>query len=213
VEDSLSGRNYHLNRREYDNRAIELQSKPVKITFVSTAKCNITCTFCNQYTQRVEGLAPRKETKEEVLALIPYLSVLNWQGGECFLDPYFMKFLRTFNPGDNPNLRLGVPTNGMLAGAEVARCMDKFNGLGIVFSIDSFIPETYEKLRFGAKFDQVMENLRRFYGTGQERPGQVGAGAKLHHEVQFSGTYPHAGICRPGRSECQFFAGPGLAPQ
>jgi MoaA/NifB/PqqE/SkfB family radical SAM enzyme len=91
------------------DRTVVLQSKPVKITFVSTAKCNITCTFCNQYTQRVEGLAPRKATKEEVLALIPYLSVLNWQGGECFLDPYFMKFLRTFNPGDNPNLSLGMP--------------------------------------------------------------------------------------------------------
>jgi MoaA/NifB/PqqE/SkfB family radical SAM enzyme len=170
VEDSLSGSNYHLNRREYDNRAVELQSKPVKITFVSTAKCNITCTFCNQYTQRVEGLAPRRATKEEVLALMPYLAVLNWQGGECFLDPYFMKFLRTFNPGDNPNLRLGIPTNGMLAGAEVAECMEKFNGLGIVFSIDSFTPETYEKLRVGAKFDQVMGNLRRLTEVCRKGP-------------------------------------------
>jgi hypothetical protein len=102
----------------------------------------------------------------------------------------------------------------MLAGAEVAKCMEKFNGLGIVFSIDSFIPETYEKLRFGAKFDQVMENLRRIMELTQEPTLQESVqGAKLHHEVQFSGTYPHAGICAPARSECQFFAGPGLAPQ
>jgi SAM-dependent methyltransferase len=48
--------------------------------------------------------------------------------------------------------------------------MDKFNGLGIVFSIDSFTPETYEQLRVGAKFEKVMGNLRRLTEVCRKGP-------------------------------------------
>jgi MoaA/NifB/PqqE/SkfB family radical SAM enzyme len=162
-KDTLSGQNYLLNVEEFQSGTLELQSKPTIITYVGAVNCNLKCTFCNQYTQHLERLNQAKKSSEEIIALIPYLLNLAWQGGECFLDEEFKRFFYGFKRDLNPNLHLNIVTNGMLADKKVFDTLvGNFSRYSIAFSIDSFEKNKYELLRSGSQYNRVFSNLKLF---------------------------------------------------
>jgi radical SAM protein with 4Fe4S-binding SPASM domain len=158
--DTPAMRNLKQSYDEYEHQVAKVDCLPTSLTMVSTAACNIDCTFCNQTPQRVAHLRLGNDIVDGILTIAPRLTHLAWQGGEAFLDVRFKKFVQNFNRDINPDLELHLVTNGMAAEGEFFdQCLEKFRKTYVTFSVDSFKKETYERLRRGSSYDRVMTNL------------------------------------------------------
>lgn len=145
---------------EYNADATRLTCTPPSVTIVTTAACNIDCTFCNQTPQRVDKMWLADPIVDEMISLTKGMTHLAWQGGEALLDKRFSKFLQTTSDTDKSQLVLHLVTNGLLATPDfIDTCVASFKQTVISFSIDSFEKETYERLRRGASYDKVMANF------------------------------------------------------
>ena len=134
------------------------------ISFISTADCNIDCPACSQNIVRVTKVQHRPETMTSVLAKAPYLSQLIWHGGEPYLIKRFREFIDNFNLHDNPNLAFGFTSNGTMITEQEAAKLKKFPRINASVSIDSFNPDTFQKIWAGASFDRVWQNVERLMG-------------------------------------------------
>jgi radical SAM protein with 4Fe4S-binding SPASM domain len=159
--DSVSGRNLVTSHAEYQRGASTVSARPSKITFIETSDCNIDCPGCSQNEVRLMRVQHRPQTNPDVLAQVPFLQELIWHGGEPYMMPPFRRFVEEFRGGKNPNLSFGFMSNGtMISAAEVTK-LENFERFNITISVDSFVKKTYEKMRAGAKYERVMENLFR----------------------------------------------------
>jgi len=95
---------------------------------------------------------------DEIKFLMPYMCSINWQGGEVLMLDYFEKlFIESLN---NDQLRQTIVTNGMLLNDRWIDLLTDSN-IELTISIDGFDKETYEKIRYGSKFDVLMKNLKK----------------------------------------------------
>lgn len=156
-----SGSNLALSYQEFCTGQVVLNSKPSKISFIETSDCNIDCPSCSQNEVRLVGVRHRPSTGTDVRNSIPFLQELIWHGGEPFLIPEFREFLKNYEITQNPNLSFGFMSNGTMITAAEAERLKKFDRFNVTISVDSFVRETYERMRAGAKYDRVMESLNR----------------------------------------------------
>lgn len=59
-------------------------------------------------------------------------------------------------------------TNGVLLDEKLARDLINSGLDNIFFSVDSINPEKYEQIRIGAKYENVIENIKRFTAINEE---------------------------------------------
>lgn len=137
--------------------------EPTMITMISTADCNIDCPHCSQNHQRPIGVQLRAEVVPEVLSKVPYLHAFTWQGGEPFLIKRFRDFVAEFDPALNPHLVFGFTSNGTMITSGELEKLKKFPRLNASISMDSFVKETFERLRRGARFETVLRNALRCF--------------------------------------------------
>lgn len=158
--DCASGANIALALKEYQAGKAVMTAKPCAIQASTTSDCNIDCPHCSQNDMRQAGVTLAPRVIDEILALVPHLQEFMWFGGEPYLIPRFRSFIDEFEPADNPNLCFGFTSNGtMLTPAEVDKLL-KFPRINAAVSVDSFVPETFERVRQGAKFERVLANLQ-----------------------------------------------------
>lgn len=160
IEESTSGQNILKAYEEYLGKAIELESRPTMLTYISTSDCNIDCPSCSQNQVRILGLRQKASTENDVLELVPYLYQLVWHGGEPFIIKNFQMFVKNFQQKDNPNLTFGFTTNGTLLNKDVLKKLKTFPRLNASISIDSFYKSTFDMIRTGADYRQTMANLK-----------------------------------------------------
>jgi MoaA/NifB/PqqE/SkfB family radical SAM enzyme len=98
-----------------------------------------------------------EKTIKETIRLFPYLEKVFYQGGEVFLSPYFEEILDKAML--YPNLRQDINTNGLLIDKRWAEKLVKVNA-NIIFSIDGVTKETYEHVRRGAKFENLLKSIQ-----------------------------------------------------
>jgi MoaA/NifB/PqqE/SkfB family radical SAM enzyme len=80
--------------------------------------------------------------------------------GEVFASPLLLDFLNNISTKDFPNLKIDLLSNGLLAQDRWHRLGDMQNHVTrITVSYDSPDPETYEKLRRGGKWNNLLRNL------------------------------------------------------
>lgn len=157
--------NIALNELEIIEKKVFLESKPRQLGVNLTHRCNIHCRMCF-YPQSPWDLP--ENTVREIKQLLPYLQRVFWQGGEPFVSPFFKEL---FAQGTlNPNLRQTIVTNGLLIDEEWA---DKFvtNRVSLVFSIDGITEQTYEYIRTGGRFAQVLHVLDILLEKRREHDG------------------------------------------
>ncbi|HVJ54196.1 MAG TPA: SPASM domain-containing protein [Aliidongia sp.] len=160
-----SGENLQLAYEEYRKGSLVQEAKPTMLTWSSTADCNIDCGYCSQNMYRAVKLQHRGETEDDVLALVPQLIYFSWAGGEPYFLKNFRKFIDEYVPGSNPNLTFGFTSNGTLLSEKELEKLNKFPRLSASFSIDSFSKDSFEKLRYGASYKRVIENILRAVAT------------------------------------------------
>lgn len=158
---SASGANLVAAHAEYRAGAETLQARPTMLSFISTADCNIDCPACSQNTVRLAKVQHRPETEAAVLALVPGLVQFIWHGGEPWLIRGLRSFVDGFRPEHNPHLAFGFTSNATLLDADELAKLERFPRINASLSVDSFVRETFERVRAGARFDTVLANVLR----------------------------------------------------
>jgi MoaA/NifB/PqqE/SkfB family radical SAM enzyme len=158
---SASARNLETAYDEFCAGATTLAAHPSKISFIETSDCNIDCPSCSQNEVRLNRIRHRPQTNPDVLSRVPLLQELIWHGGEPYMMPRFRRFIDEFDRDMNPNFSFGFMSNGTMITAAEAKKLEKFDRFNVTISIDSFVKESYERMRAGARYDRVMANLFR----------------------------------------------------
>lgn len=132
--------------------------------------CNLQCVMCSgrvssAIRQNREKLPPIKspyddEFVEQLKAFLPHLKTVSFFGGEPFLIDIYYKIWDQIVL-INPKIKIFVVTNGTIYNRRVELLLKKLN-FNITISIDSLEKEKFEKIRVGAQFENVMQNVEKF---------------------------------------------------
>lgn len=153
--------NLKLNQAEIEQGQTVLKSWPHRLMILLTTKCNLGCIMCHRVKTR-DHFTVTLEALKKIYDLLPYVNWLNWQGGEVFLVEHFKEvFLKI---SEYRHIYQNILTNGLLIDEEWARILNSSN-TAVTYSIDGVTKATYEKIRKGARFDDLVKscsNMGRF---------------------------------------------------
>lgn len=152
-------RNLETLRAEIARGETRLEAKPTVISLTPSHRCNIRCTHCYQESSRDLDLR-REEVTEEFFELTDTLTRLVAGGGEPFLLPIWRRFLAEFDHARNPYLDFATTTNATILTKDVEHALRGFKAVTLNVSMDG-TGEAFERVRRGAKFDEVAANVRR----------------------------------------------------
>jgi MoaA/NifB/PqqE/SkfB family radical SAM enzyme len=155
--------NLILNRSEYRQQHLYLQSWPRFLGVVLANSCNLDCPHCYQARNTDNLLRPAaigRELRREFAGFYPYLSTLRIQGGEPFACAGFDDLVEDVRRSVRRPI-LSISTNGTLIDERRSEQIVSTPFRTVTVSIDGATPATYARLRKGADLDQVLENLRR----------------------------------------------------
>lgn len=163
-QDSLFLENKKLNINEIKERKITLSSRLTSLICSLTNRCNLHCIMCD--TWRTPWEIP-PEIYKEVRSLMPYLEHVIWLGGEVFLSEYFGEILEETKK--YPYLHQRINTNGLFINEEWAEDLFK-NNIELIYSIDGATKQTYEYIRKGARFEDLINSLDIIKDTKRKYP-------------------------------------------
>lgn len=153
MEDRLFLENKKLNINEIKERKLTLSSKLTSLICSLTNRCNLHCIMCD--TWRMPWEMP-PEIYKEIRSLFPYLEHVIWLGGEVFFSKYFEEVLEETKK--YPHLKQRINTNGLFITQEWAQNLFQ-NNVELIYSIDGVTKETYEYIRKGARFEDLIKSL------------------------------------------------------
>ncbi len=155
--------------KEYIERKSKISSYPKILNIEPTNFCNLNCPICIDKSSREQGflgleLLQSLIDKNKEILRDQYI----WLhfAGEPLLHPKLPEIIKILK---NNGIRTRLSTNATLLDKDTSlRLMEA--GLDyIVFSVDGFRKETYEKIRRGADFDVVENNIFKFLDIKKEK--------------------------------------------
>jgi len=153
--------NIALNHLEAKLRVPTPRSLPRSLDIVLTKACNLNCTFCISSTlENARWL--EFEVYERIAAeLFPTASRLSiCSGGEPLLYPRIRDVLRI---ASDYGVKTLMVSNGMLLKEDVREWLVADQTLGIYYvSLDGSTKEVLERIRRGARFETIVENVTEF---------------------------------------------------
>lgn len=171
---------------------------PQRFAAEITAECNLACAMCHQPTmRRPKGKMPFelwKKCADQIAVAAPHTPCWFSFCGEPLLEPELL--LQMLAYGKSVGLQsLNLNTNGMLLTPELAEpILDSGVDL-IVFGIDGFSRDVYERIRIGGIRDQVYANVeyllqvRRTHRRGPEVMVQFIEMDENEHELEAFSAY------------------------
>ncbi|MFC1704332.1 radical SAM/SPASM domain-containing protein [Candidatus Omnitrophota bacterium] len=142
-------------------RGAKLDYMPIKIDIENVSRCNLNCDMC-----QISAFSNRKRAED--LSFVDFKRILDEQIGvyelklqgigEPFLQDDFIEMVRY---ATSKNIWVRTTTNATLLHKNdiYKKIIDVLVG-EIQFSIDGATKETYERIRRGAHFEQVVENCK-----------------------------------------------------
>jgi MoaA/NifB/PqqE/SkfB family radical SAM enzyme len=158
--------NKALNDLELAEERVILSSRPQRLVFETTNRCNLRCAMCGQSHRDFVGRDLQPEVFERTE---PYwdtthdASLFGW--GEPLMNKNLGRYFDQLAPRGP---RIFVLTNAMLLKQEM---IDRFLAGGLAFlnfSVDGAKAETYNRIRRGADFDTVIGNIRKVVAKKRE---------------------------------------------
>ena len=162
--------NLFLNELEIAQGKIQLKSNPRSMLVMLTNKCNLKCPMCATVHQSNHWEISDK-FRQYIIDNLLNLELITWQGGEVFLYKGFEELF--IEAGKNKYLKQIIITNALLIDDKWANLLSLANHLDLTISIDSIEKEIYEKLRFGAKFEQLLINLNNIKLSRQKNNSNI----------------------------------------
>lgn len=170
--------NLELNIREINEGKIILKSYPKRMIATLSTRCNSRCIMCEVVKKQWDM---PQTTMKEIESLLPYMQSVNWQGGEVFLLENFEKlFIESLK---NEHLHQTIVTNGMLLNDKWIDLLTEAN-IELTISVDGLDKEIYEKIRYGSKFDVLINNLNRLNDIRKKKNSRLSL--KMHTVVMRS---------------------------
>lgn len=149
-----------LFRKCVQNRSLDATNLPLEVYIEITDACNLRCIMCREHPT-LEGKF--KHLNHELLnKVLPFLKVAHsihpcgW--GEPLMYPNYAHLLMQLREV-NPHANLSFSSNGQLFNRELVNKIIDAKVNCITLSIDSAEPKTYEAIRRGASFEQLVRNI------------------------------------------------------
>ncbi|MBZ0153159.1 MAG: SPASM domain-containing protein [Planctomycetes bacterium] len=147
------------------------RAMPTWINLTSTTACNLKCFMCNQF---LDPNSPKEMLDEQIYEkvvreLYPYARTMQLSAfGEPLMTP---RMAQKLDDLERYGVKLEMVTNGTLMMREsrfreqLLRCLEL-----VTFSMDGATRATYNSVRTGADFDEVVHNITRFSERRLELP-------------------------------------------
>jgi MoaA/NifB/PqqE/SkfB family radical SAM enzyme len=154
--------NVHRRDDEFRRGAEQLASRPSRIDFGVTERCNLRCRHCLAFApQRTAAGTARTMTPwllDRLRGDLPHVAYsCIGDLGEALTSPMLFDLLAALR--GTPVVHL--LTNGLLLDAEVALRLTEAGVRSIMVSLDGATAVTSDAIRTGAAFERVVSNLRR----------------------------------------------------
>lgn len=148
--------NRRLSQFEVRNQTERVLSRPKRIYFEITRKCNLRCQMCPHSFLDLDRSDIELSLLDSIAEVLPYNEDMALFGcGESLTSPVFMQALSRLPKELNTRLI----TNGILLNEENARLLVQHQLSACTVSIDAAKPETYQFIHGVDKFHQVIENI------------------------------------------------------
>lgn len=170
--DSCFRNKVHKEFEIYHKKTI-IRSKPRSLGIVLTTKCNLKCIMCD-FGKDIWDIP--KRTLQEIVVWAPYLENISWQGGEVFLSDYFEEVFERLSI--YPQLSQSIITNGLLINERWARKLVRSN-VELWFSIDGATKKTYEYIRKGGRFEDLIKGIELINKYKKERNNNITSDFKM----------------------------------
>lgn len=162
----IKGLNVLLSYLEKKAGRSVVHSRPWKISLEVALSCNLRCITCNHATARFGGIMG-VETFERAKPVLALAKVVNEVGyGEPLLDRHFVDKLQYVK---GLGAAVSAYTNAMLLTPEMSQRLVALQLDQLTFSIDGATKDTFETIRQGADFGQVLENIRQLHRVKVQR--------------------------------------------
>lgn len=139
-----------------------IESGPKKLYVEPTMKCNLNCKMCvrNVLSEKIGNMS--LETYKRLLDVFSDLSLLNLSGyGEPLLNKDIFTMIKLAKANLSEDATVACNTNATQISEKVAEKLVQSGIDKIVVSMDGAHPETFEKIRVGANFYQVLKSVER----------------------------------------------------
>jgi radical SAM protein with 4Fe4S-binding SPASM domain len=134
---------------------------PAVVGIESTNNCNLDCVMCprQEMTRPVADI--ERPLYEKAIDQLAGKTEFIWlqDYGEPFLNKEIFTMIRYAR---ERGLKVGISTNGTVLTDKIIEGIFASGLDYLIFAIDGATPETYEKIRVGAKYEKVAANARRF---------------------------------------------------
>ena len=170
--------NLELNIQEINDKKIILKSYPKRMIATLSTRCNSRCIMCEVVKKQWD--MPQSIIKE-IEYLLPYMQSVNWQGGEVLLLENFENlFIEALK---NKQLQQTIVTNGMLLNDKWIDLLTEAN-IELTISIDGLDKNVYERIRYGSKFDTLIQNINKLNEIRKKKNSKLSL--KMHTVVMRS---------------------------
>lgn len=174
------------SKRMISNQKFGINTEQKQLKFLDLKLgniCNLKCRICgawssSKWTQEeidlgnrlarkwlTQGQWPRQQNQlwEEIIKLLPDIEYFEFTGGEPFLiKEHFDILTKSVELGTSKMQQIHYNTNGTtFPHHAIENIWPNFKEVEIAFSIDD-IGDRFEYQRYGAKWDQVNENIKKF---------------------------------------------------
>ncbi|MEW6455126.1 MAG: radical SAM protein [Acidobacteriota bacterium] len=161
----------------YKRKKNTLRYFPIRFWIELASPCNLKCVMCPNKDLPLEdqGYMDMELFKKIVDEISPFsFDVSLIHRGESFLHPQLIDMIEY---AKSKRLFTKIHTNGTLLDKKKSYKIIKSGLDRLSFSFDGYDKKTYEKIRVGADFDMVIENIRDFLkmkkGLGSKNPYTV----------------------------------------
>lgn len=152
----------------------KIETGPEIVGLSYDRSCNLRCPSCrtSAYTADKDTRDRFDELQEKsILPLLRSAKMVSLSGsGDPFASRSFRRLIMRLGPEEYPHLRFHIQTNGMLLTRKEWEKFPNLHGRVEILrvSIDAAKGETHEKLRLGAKWSVMLENME-FFGELKQK--------------------------------------------
>jgi radical SAM protein with 4Fe4S-binding SPASM domain len=175
---------YHEYRRKWQENPQNYidEGHPIHVDIEASSACNLKCPMCgrtamaekNPQFSRHFDFELYKRIVDEAVQIGVYSLKLNWRG-EPLMNPHLVDMIKYAKQKGLEDVLMN--TNAVLLDENMSRRIIEAGLDNLAFSFDSPYKETYEEIRIGASYEQVLANIRRFHEIREE----MGAMSPLIH--------------------------------
>ncbi len=132
--------------------------RPYKLFQIEPSlECTLECVMCPWAELREPNATMSWETFQRIASHLELAESVDYTGGgEPFKNPRLPEMVRI---AKQAGCQVGFSTNGMRLTPEISRQLVEFGQDWISFSVDAATAELYERIRLGARFQQVIDHI------------------------------------------------------